>query len=423
MMRCARIGLVTAVLAHAQQAAADDDAQAEQNAKDEQLVAGEPDQPPASAGGWNTYEGRLFSARFGGGLLLDFSTYNQNAESREQMALAPDGKVRDFRLLLSGKFQFAPRISYTIGYMYDGADDDWHFRRTGLNFAFPEFSGDLFIGRDKEGFSTSKITVGYFGWTMERSAANDAFIPVLADGAKWTGRGFGGRLVYNLGFFFDALSETEGFNKNDRQFVTRFVALPFAGPENPDVLHIAVEYRYGVADDGALQYRSKPESFEAQSFAIDTGMFPASYSNMFGAELYYRAGQLTAGSEYYLNKVKSNVTGNPFFHGGDAFVAYMITDDTHPYNEKGAFFEGVKPTRPFDRFRGSGAWEVVLRLSYADLDSAGIDGGQFTRLTPMLNWYASENVRWELVFGFSLLERMNLLGTTQYFQTRLQLTL
>jgi phosphate-selective porin OprO/OprP len=423
MMRRARIGLVAALLAPASLAVADEDAEPEQNAKDEQLFAGEPDQQPVSAGGWNTYDGEYVTARFGGGLLLDFSTYNQNADSREQMALAPDGKVRDFRLLLSGKLKFAPRISYTIGYMYDGADDDWHFRRTGLNFAFPEFSGDLFIGRDKEGFSTSKITVGYFGLLNERSAANDAFIPILADGAKWTGRAFDGVLVYNLGFFFDALSETESFNRNDRQFVTRFVALPFAGPENPDVLHIAVEYRYGVADDGMLQFRSKPESFEAQSFAVDTGMFLASYTNMFGAELYYRAGQLTAGSEYYLNKVKSSVTDNPFFHGGEAFVGYMITDDTHPYNEKGAFFEGVQPTRPFDRFRGSGAWEVVLRLSYVDLDSGRIEGGKFARLTPMLNWYASKNVRWELTFGYSLLDRMGIVGDTQYFQTRLQLTL
>ncbi len=376
-----------------------------------------------SAGGWNTYDGRYFTARFGGGLLLDFSTYNQNGESREQMSLAPDGKVRDFRVLLSGKLKFAPRVSYTIGYMFDGANDEWTFRRTGLNFAFPELSGDLFIGRDKEGFSTSKITVGYFGWTMERSAANDAFLPILADGAKWTGRGFGGVLVYNIGFFFDAFSETEAFAKNDRQFVTRAVALPFAGPENPNVLHLALEYRYGLADDGSFQFRSRPESFEAQSYAIDTGMFVATYSNMYGAEAYYRAGRLLTGSEYYLNQVKSSITRNPLFQGGDAFIAYFLTDDTHPYNEKGAFFEGVQPKHPFDRFRGSGAWEVVLRVSYADLDSGTIDGGQFMRITPMINWYASKNVRWELVFGYSVLERMNMLGQTEYFQTRLQMTL
>jgi hypothetical protein len=39
-----------------------------------------------------------------------------------------------------------------------------------------------FLGRTKQGFSTNKFMVGYYGWFNERSAANDAFLPILADG-------------------------------------------------------------------------------------------------------------------------------------------------------------------------------------------------------------------------------------------------
>ena len=53
--------------------------------------------------------------------------------------------------------------------------------------AVPELSGDIFIGRTKEGFSLNKIMVGYAGWTMERATINDAMIPILADGIKWLG--------------------------------------------------------------------------------------------------------------------------------------------------------------------------------------------------------------------------------------------
>jgi hypothetical protein len=29
-----------------------------------------------------------------------------------------------------------------------------------------------------------KVMVGYYGWTMERNQTEDAFVPILADGAK-----------------------------------------------------------------------------------------------------------------------------------------------------------------------------------------------------------------------------------------------
>ena len=65
----------------------------------------------------------------------------------------------------------------------------------------PELLGDVFIGRSKEGFSTSKLMVGYYGWTNERATINDALIPILADGVKWTGGIPSGKLVYNADLF------------------------------------------------------------------------------------------------------------------------------------------------------------------------------------------------------------------------------
>ena len=59
----------------------------------------------------------------------------------------------------------------------------------------PELWGRLFIGRTKEGISMNKIMVGYQGWTMERATANDAFVPILADGVKWMGNSPGGSFL------------------------------------------------------------------------------------------------------------------------------------------------------------------------------------------------------------------------------------
>jgi len=405
------------------QGAAPAQATAGEPALDNQLDAAEADgvEPRRQLVAWNHYQGPYFTLRVGGGFGYDYSAYAQDANSKEQMTLSPVAAVRDFRVLLKGKFPAIPRLSYTLGYMYDGAKKEWFFRQTGLMVQVPELWGDIFIGRTKEGFSTNKIMVGYFTWTAERATMNEALVPILADGVKWTGRIPSGKLVYNVGYFKDELSETESFNKNDSQLVGRAVWLPNAGSDKP-LLHLALEARFAEANNGQLQYRSRPEVFSAQSYAIDTGKFAADHANAVGVEAYYRPGPLMFGMEYFINQVSSSQTNNPLFHGGEIFASYLITGEVRPYNTKGAFFESVSPARTVFE-GGPGAWEAVLRYSYSDLDSGTIQGGRFWRITPMLNWYLSDNVRMEFTYGYGVLYRFGITGSTQFFQTRLQLLL
>ena len=131
--------------------------------------------------------------------------------------------------------------------MYDKAKDDWRFRQTGVMVDVPEAYGSIFVGRTKEGFSTSKMMVGYQGWTNERAAINDAFLPILADGIKWMGYMPSGKFVYRLGFFKDTRTQDESFNKNDNQSVARGVWLPFAGTDK-GVLHLALQFRHGAVE-------------------------------------------------------------------------------------------------------------------------------------------------------------------------------
>lgn len=371
-----------------------------------------------------------FSLRFGGGFLSDYTTYIQNSESELQLPdLAPEIGIRDLRALASGRLYWS-RLAYTIGYMYDAAGNEWRFRQTGLKLSVPELGGFLFVGRTKEGISTNKFTVGYYGYFNERAAANDAFLPILADGARWLASGLGGQLVYNVGVFADPISDKESFNKNDWQIVGRVVWLPLtrlaadapAKITDRPVLHLAAQARHAGANDGVLQYRSKPEAFLAQNQAVDTGAFEASSSTIAGAEAYYIDGPFSAGTEYFVNQVRSSAAGDPFFHGGEVFAAYLFTGETHPYNARGAYLENVAPRRSFFR-NGPGAWELAVRASYVDLDSAMVSGGRFFRATALLNWYLSESLRFEAAYGLGLLDRMDLDGRTHFFQTRIQLSI
>jgi phosphate-selective porin OprO/OprP len=129
-----------------------------------------------------------------------------------------------------------------------------------------------------------------------------------------------------------------------------------------------------------------------------------------------------AGSEYYIHKFSSPETGNPAFKGGDIMVSYIFTGESRAYSDVSNIF-GFVPVKKSLFDGGPGAWEFVMRLSAFDLDDGTISGGKFLRFTPMVNWYLSENVRLELAYGYGVLERFSIMGTTHFFQSRIQLML
>lgn len=369
---------------------------------------------------WNEYQGPHFTIRVGGGFLYDFAAFAQNTISKEQIAMLPGEKVRDARLIMGGRF---PSIklptTWCAGFMYDGALNSWFLRQTGIQVGIPKIVSYFFLGRQKEGFSLNKVMVGYDGWTMERSTMSDATIPLLADGIKWMGYSKRHGFLWNAGYYNDVASKGQSFSSYSSQEVVRAVWLPVHSEEEGTVFHLGYNFRYGKPVDGQLQLRSRPEASTAPYF-IDTGKFAASSSHSQGYEVYYRQKSLLLGSEYYFQNVNSPSTGNPMFHGGDVVATWLMTGETRPYNTINGCFKDVAPTKTVFS-GGPGAWELVLRYSYTDLNSKSVHGGTFGRVTPMVNWYLSENVRLEMAYGYGHLDRFNLAGNTQFFQSRLQL--
>jgi phosphate-selective porin OprO/OprP len=139
-----------------------------------------------------------------------------------------------------------------------------------------------------------------------------------------------------------------------------------------------------------------------------------------GYEAYFRSKRWLLGSEYWWLFVSSKTAQDPVFSGGDVVATYLFNDASRVYNTVGGYFRGVSPKRSvFDG--GPGAWEAVLKYSYINLNNKTIQGGTFGRITPMVNWHLNDNVRLELAYGYGHLDRFDLKGNTQFFQTRLQL--
>jgi phosphate-selective porin OprO/OprP len=383
---------------------------------------GDPDEPVRQMVHWNEYEGPWFTARLGGGFLYDSANYSQDADSESQFQFDSETYIRDTRLLLKGRLKFSPRLTYTIGYMYDPAPEKktWFWRQTGIYVDLPELGGDVFIGRTKEGFSMNKIMVGYNGWTNERATANDSLIPILADGIQLRGSVPGRGIAWNVGLYDDEFTESESFNKNDNTFVARGVWQPLHA-KSEDILHLGLAWRYGTSDDGTIQYKSRPESFSAP-FVIDTGAIPADHSRTIGLETYWQRGSLFLGGEYFFNKNDAPQSRDPSFHGGEIMLTWLSGGVRRPYNPKTGVFGGIVTQNSiFDG--GRGTWEFVARLSYTDLDDGTVQGGKFWRITPMVNWHMSANVRLEIAYGYGVLDRFDTEGGTHFFQTRIQLQL
>jgi phosphate-selective porin OprO/OprP len=367
---------------------------------------------------WNQFDGPISTLRFGAHFMYDFATHAQDDESKQQFHLEPDQGTRDFRVIFSGRFKTERPITWAFAYRYDGAEDDWYFRTTGIQVDLPEISGRVFVGRTKEGYSLIKLSSGAFIWGLERSQVLDAFVPILADGIRYMGYYAGPRILLNVGLYADWLSENEAFSTDDNQIVTRLGWQPVLSEEQRTVFHVAVMGRRAKPDEGQVREKSRPGSF-LDPFFLDTGTFPAERAHTYGLEGFYRRGSVLFMAEYNWQKDDATTGEKPTFHGGNAAVVWLVTGETRPYNAPGGFLEAVSPNRTVFE-GGPGAIELGLDLTYSDFDSGSFLGGKFWRLTPIVGWHLSDNLRWTFVYGVGELDRFGTKGTTQFFQTRFQ---
>lgn len=375
---------------------------------------------------WRLFPGKFSTFKFGGGFLYEFSGFSQNETSKRQTdsigtPLENKFSVRDFRLTMSGRLKKSKReISWKVGIMYDGVSDNWFVRESGIMIGVPELWGKFFIGRTKEGFSMNKVMVGYAGWAPERHMAIDV-IPILADGIKWLGYLPKQQIFWNLGIYNDWLSHTQSFSTFSWQFASRAGWLPIYKPAENKVLHLAVNYRYGEPVNGEIRLSSKPEANTAPKF-IDTGKFASNYSNHIGGEAYLSAGPWMVGTEIYSHRFNSAIADDPAFFGGEVVVGYILTGESRPYIPSIGIL-GFVPVSKSVFKGGSGAWEVLVRATSLDLNGGTIEGGKFWRITPMVNWYLNKDIRFELAYGYGVLDRYDLKGATQFFQSRISFTL
>lgn len=372
----------------------------------------------------NEFEGSYSSFKVGLGLIYDVATYAQSDNFKRQMdsagfSLGPIGKLRDFRILASGVLKTKRMISWKFAFMWDGDNEAWLVRESGITIGAPELAGHFFIGRTKEGISMVKVMNGHSPWTNERQMAVEP-IPILGDGIKYFGFLPKSRIFWNIGAYNDFISEGQKFSTFGWQYSVRAGWMPIYDKANSRVLHIAGEYRYGKPVNGKFTAKSRPESNPTPQI-LNTGEFATDRSTHVGTEIYFSKKSFMIGSEMMMHKFHSPETGGHTFYGGDLVLSYFFTRAIRPYNTVGSIY-GFVPVKRSVFKGGLGEIEGVLHMSTFNLNDGDIKGGQFWRITPMVNWYLSKVVRMEFIYGYGVFDRFNLRGTVHFFESRIQFT-
>lgn len=322
--------------------------------------------------------------QLGGRLLLDAAWYDQ-----DRSELNTDTKLRSSRLTWKGLLWNDWQFKSEVEFAQNGADLKSNFiRYRGFQPILVTF------GNFKEPFGLERWTSIAETTFMERAAVSSALAP-----ARSLGLGVRtGRRSWTLaGGLFSRrdLGETNGGNHREEEswsFTGRTTYLPVN--KRNRLLHAGFDYSYRRFEDGQIRFRSRPESYIADTFFVDTGPISGVDSvSRYGIEAAAVLGPFSFQAEYITAQTRRGDTRPMLtFDGWYAYASYLISGETRPYRHQRGVFRGVRPKHPFDQ-GGSGAWELALRYSQLDLGDEDIEGGEQDLLTFGINWYPNDNIR------------------------------
>lgn len=363
--------------------------------------------------------------KMGGQLVVDSLWFSQGPQSRAAVGDVDDAV--DFRRArLYGTGEAYDIFTYAIGF---------DFAQGSANNGRPAFIdnwvqvndlptlGNVRVGHFFEPFSLERNTSNRNTTFLERSLP-DAFAPSRNTGIMTFSESVDQTWYWALGSFHE--SDNFGDDAGDQLGVTadgRLCYRPYYDePSNGRYyLHTGYAYSFRQANDGELQYQSRPEAFGrsdeasiATPFFVNTGVLDAHYNQLHGLEFLWVHGPLLVQSEIMI--VPADLIGQPnaTFNGGYLHVTYFLTGEHRPYNRELAILDRVRPFENFFRVRGgdgsiltgTGAWELAARLSRIDLTNADVEGGRLTNFTFGVNWYLTPYHRMKFNYILSHLDEV-----------------
>jgi phosphate-selective porin OprO and OprP len=368
-------------------------------------------------------DGKTFQGKIGGRLQYDFAGFEESAGARSLVGNTPfSTEFRRARLYTSGEINEGVPIYYILQMEFAGGDTK--FADAYLGMKNIPYIGSLQVGQFYEPFSLEQLTSDNYVTFLERALPIEAFSPARNVGGMIQNHQFDERMTYAFGFFAD--DKTDKANEvpyeSNARFTARVTGLPWydEGSKGRRYLHLGAGGSIANPEDDLVQYRSRPEAHLAPRY-VDTGTFSADMAYVANGEVVFTYDRLSLQAEYMHNWSDSPAAGDPQFNGFYAFASYFLTDDHRPYKKSSGSLDRVKPKKNF-AFNGGGlgAWELLARVSYLDLNDGAVRGGRLTDYTAGLGWYINPNTRWLFNYIYADMDRAAGGGHTHIFEMRAQ---
>lgn len=299
--------------------------------------------------------------------------------------------------------------------------DNWKFKVQkrfdqagvkGLQDAYIQYDG-FKVGSTGEVLLTIGNQLPFFGWElrdsgkyipmMERSIATQALTP----GVRHLGiglSGVNGPLWFGTGLFGAPPGRSVDLSEGDSGWSTngRLVYTPI---KDSTVLHLGSSVSYhnygsetdlGNGNDAMLAGRSGSHLAAPLVNGRLASVSP-DHAEMYNVEIAFQKHQYLFVAEYFYNKfsgLEGVANTSPEFTGYQVQGSWVLTGENHKYahNSQRATFGPIIPNEPLTS-GGKGAWELAARVSNADLNDEGINGGEVTDITLGLNWLPVKNYR------------------------------
>ncbi|MBL9095164.1 MAG: hypothetical protein JNL96_28355 [Planctomycetaceae bacterium] len=371
------------------------------------------------------------SVRLSGFFHLDEGWFGQDAASRATLGDIQDG-VGFRRARLQALGSVAEFTNYSIEMDFATAGRPSFMDVWGEQTHVPVL-GNVRIGQYRQPYSMDALTSVRQLEFLERSLPFQAFDPFRRVGlmaydqsdGKMSTWAYG---IYRTGGFGNAdLGDTRfatdiGDNGGISGVMRATHLLYYDEPaDGRYLLHIGGSYGYSRATGGTAgtpfyQSRVIPEFFVGDPagggataagtpFFADTGRLASNSFQVMNAQLAGQYGAVHFQAEYMANLVDQIGAGQCYYDGAYAQVGWFLTGEHRTYNRMWGTFDRVNPYSEFfslgrDKwFCGWGAWELVGRWSYVNLNSPNAapivitpgvppspDPGRLNNLTLGMNW-------------------------------------
>jgi phosphate-selective porin OprO/OprP len=228
------------------------------------------------------------------------------------------------------------------------------------------------------------------------------------------------RMTFSAGAFRETdLTGANGAN-HGYSLTARLTGLPIFQESGRRLGHLGVAYSRRNPKGDAVRFRQRPEAHLAP-YLVDTGAMHASKVDVFALEAAAIVGPASLQGEYIQAAVDEPGAGCSRFFGYYVTAGWVLTGEQRPYSRTNAAFTQFVPRNDFNPASGAyGAWMLLARFSYIDLQDRAVEGGVLTDVSFGLNWYLNANTR--LTWDYILVDA-DKLGDLRIAQMRIQVNI